>query len=234
MIVALPLLLALAGATPPARVLVVDFQSEGASEAVKILVQDEVAARVTKERLDVLTMTDIRNQLDLEVQKRVVGCSDESCLIEIASALGAEYTIYGRIGVVGGLTVVNITLLDARRQVAIGRESAEAHDPDELLKNIRLAAQRLVAPIAPPSGPPVLAITGATIAGVGFLAMAAGVGLGVQGYIVVKDTHTEAQDGPSRDAKDQAAERIDLGAVIGSIGLGVLAAGGIFAIATLE
>lgn len=224
----------LATAAAPPRVLVVDFQSEGASEAVRVLVQDEVAARVTKEQLDVLTMTDLRNQLDVEAEKRAVGCTDESCLIEIASALGAEYTIYGRISTVGGLTVVNITLLDARRQVAMGRESAEAHNPEELLQNVRLAAQRLVAPIAPPKGPPILAITGASVAGLGFLATAVGAALCAQAYLVVTDTHTLAQDGPTRDDKVEALGRIDAGALLGGVGLGVLVGGGILALATME
>lgn len=230
----LSLFVALAAAPGPGRVLVLDFKLEGADPALKALVQDEVAARISKERLDVLTTADIQHELDMEAQKRAVGCGDESCMVEIANALGAEFTVYGRIVVLDGLTVVNMTLLDAQRQVAMTRESVQARDADTLVKEVSRAAHRLVAPIAPPHGPPVLGITGVSVAGLGLATAAVGAALGVEAWVVIKSARTIAEEGPTAQAKDEALERFDIGLLVGGVGLGVIAAGTVFAVATWE
>lgn len=234
MLIGIPIVVALAAAAPGSRVLVLDFKSEGGSEAVRALVQDEVASRVSKDGLNVLTTADIQHELDMEAQKRAVGCGDESCMVEIANALGAEYTIYGRIAVLDGLTVVNMTLLDAHRQVAMTRESVQARDSDTLVREIGRAAHRLVAPIAPPHGPPVAGIAGVSVAGLGLATAAVGVALGIEAWVVIKSARTIAEEGPTAQEKDAALERFDLGALIGGIGLGVIAAGTVFAVATWE
>lgn len=225
--------LSAASAAPP-RVLVLDLKSEGASEAVKVLVQDELAKRISKEGLSVISVADIQHELNLEAQKQAVGCGDESCMVEIANALGAEFTVYGSIVVLNGLTTVNMTLLDAQRQVAMTRESLQTRDTDALSAEMKTAVHRLVAPIAPPHGPPVLGITGATVAGLGLVTTSIGVALAVQGYIAVKDDQPIGNEGITFEAKQDAAERIDIGALVAGIGLGVLAAGGVFAFATWE
>lgn len=235
MVVALPILLALnVSAASPTRVLVMDFKAEGGSEAVRVLVQDEVAQRVSKEHLETLTTKDIQHQLDVEAQKRAVGCGDESCFVEIANALGAEFTIYGNIAVIDGLTVVNMVLLDAHRQVAMGRESAQARTADDLIKEVQRATHRLVAPIAPPHGPPVLGITGVSVAGLGFVTAAVGAALAIEAWVVIKDAKVLSREGAEAADKERALDRFDLGLLVGGIGLGVIAGGTVFAVATWE
>lgn len=218
----------------PARVLVLDLKSEGASEAVKVLVQDELAKRISKEGLSVLTAADIQSELNVEAQKQAVGCGDESCMVEIANALGAEFTVYGSVVVLNGLTVVNLTLFDAHRQVAMTRESLQTRDTDALAQELKPAVNRLVAPIAPPHGPPVLGITGASVAGLGLATAAVGAAVGIEAWIVVKSARTLSENGPTAQDKEDALERFDIGALVGGIGLGVIAAGTLFAVATWE
>lgn len=222
-----------ASAAPP-RVLVLDLKSEGASEAVKVLVQDELAKRISKEGLNVIAVADIQHELNMEAQKQAVGCGDEACMVEIANALGAEFTVYGSIVVLNGLTVVNMTLLDAQRQVAMTRESLQTRDTDQIAAEMKPAVHRLVAPIAPPHGPPVLGITGVSVAGLGLVAAAVGTAVGVEAWIVIKSARTVSENGPTAQAKDEALERFDIGALVGGVGLGVIAAGTVFAVATWE
>jgi hypothetical protein len=211
--------LTVASVAPP-RVLVLDLKNEGASEAVRVVVQDELAKRISKEGLNVV--------------KQAIGCGDESCMVEIANALGAEFTVYGSIVSLNGLTVVNLTLLDAQRQVAMTRESFQTRDTDTLSAELKPAVHRLVAPIAPPHGPPVLGITGVSVAGLGLVTAAVGTAISVEAWVVIKSERTISEAGPDAQAKDDALERFDLGLLIGGVGLGVIAAGTVFAAATWE
>jgi hypothetical protein len=225
--------LTVASVAPP-RVLVLDLKNEGASEAVRVVVQDELAKRISKEGLNVVTTADIQHELNLEAQKQAIGCGDESCMVEIANALGAEFTVYGSIVSLNGLTVVNLTLLDAQRQVAMTRESFQTRDTDTLSAELKPAVHRLVAPIAPPHGPPVLGITGVSVAGLGLVTAAVGTAISVEAWVVIKSERTISEAGPDAQAKDDALERFDLGLLIGGVGLGVIAAGTVFAAATWE
>ncbi len=219
---------------PPPRVLVLDLTSEGASEAMRVLVQDELAQRISKEGLDVVTVADIQHELNVEAMKQAVGCGDESCMIEIANALGADFTVYGTVVVLNGLTTVNLTLLDAHRQVAVARESLQTRDTDALAREVESTVNRLVAPIAPPHGPPVLGIAGASVAGLGLVTAGVGAAVGAEAWIIIKSARTLAENGPTAQAKDDAVDRFGIAALVGCLGLGVIAGGTVFALATWE
>ena len=127
--------------TPPAtptterlRLLVLDFSAEsdvpaGLVSSVGSLVSAELA---TYPELDVIANADMRRMVELEGARQQSGCSDASCLAEIAGALGARLVVFGSVGKLGTATVVNLNLFDSVTAQSTGREFVQVKDPSEL------------------------------------------------------------------------------------------------------
>jgi hypothetical protein len=99
----LSILLLLAVAPPAERVAVYDIQADTAlGDRVGPVLTSSIVAEVRKLRgLSVIGMDEVRAMLDLEAQKQLVGCADDSCLAEIAAALGVDTVLVGSIARVG-------------------------------------------------------------------------------------------------------------------------------------
>jgi hypothetical protein len=79
---------------------------------------------------------DVRAMLTAEQQKNLLGCNDESCMAELAGALGADWLIGGSVGRLEDLYVLSLQLIDARKARVTSRASTN-------LKNLREAADRI-------------------------------------------------------------------------------------------
>ncbi|HUU00123.1 MAG TPA: hypothetical protein VM425_01640 [Myxococcota bacterium] len=66
---------------------------------------------------------DVRALLTAEQQKNLLGCSDESCMAELAGALGADWLIGGSVGRLEDLFVLTLQLIDARKARVTSRAS---------------------------------------------------------------------------------------------------------------
>jgi len=66
---------------------------------------------------------DVRAMLTAEQQKNLLGCSDESCMAELAGALGADWLIGGSVGRLEDLYVLSLQLIDARKARVTARAS---------------------------------------------------------------------------------------------------------------
>lgn len=131
-------------------VLVLDLQPTNAPPEEVRLITDLIASSLSQHRgLSVLTSADITQALGLEAQKQSLGCTDESCLAELAGALGAELVVGGSVGKLGSLTVVNLSFFDSRAARSAGRKSIEVRDLEELPAAVRGAVIDIVADIAP-------------------------------------------------------------------------------------
>src|SRR6185437_9656523 len=149
---ALALALATAAAPAPApkpRVLVMDFRNDGVDAKVVAIIRDALTAHLAKlGSVDVMSTEDVRRQVDIDQQKSAaLGCSLESCMAEVANALGADYILFGNIGTLGGLFEGNMSLLDAKKSASIGRETIEVHSIEELPSSVRDAGDRLISVI---------------------------------------------------------------------------------------
>jgi hypothetical protein len=67
-------------------------ESKPVSDAVAGLIPVELAP-VTS--FDVLSTADVQQMVELEAEKAAMGCADNSCLAELAGALGADLVVYG-------------------------------------------------------------------------------------------------------------------------------------------
>ena len=130
----MPLLLSLlivAAATPGVaprprvKVAVLDVQDiTGRSAArAKLLTDVAVSEVAALRRFDVISSFEIGQLLGLEQQKALLGCThSESCLAEIAGALGVDYLVSGRLGRLGSRERLDLRLVDARKARLVASE----------------------------------------------------------------------------------------------------------------
>ena len=222
--------------------LVLELRNTGGDDNVVKLVGEALASQLAKSALlEVLTAGDIKSALDLEAQKRALECGDESCLAEIASALGAEYVVSGSVGTIGALTVVNVAMMNGKTAASMGRESVEAKNAEELLASTRSAADRLgalitgVAVVAP-------AESAGSSAGlvIGVIVTSAGVvGAGIGGAIlgealsVTGDVRPIGAGGADAKEKTDAVGRVDPALLLTGAGLAMAIAGVVVAVVSM-
>ncbi|MFC1610817.1 hypothetical protein ACFL6C_07655 [Myxococcota bacterium] len=99
------------------RLLVVDLTvEEGVSGSTARLLNHLLLSRLQATgRFDVFGQADLRSMLELEREKQLLGCFDVLCISEIAGALGADRTLFGSVGAIGDMYLVNLTLLNNSR-----------------------------------------------------------------------------------------------------------------------
>ena len=87
--------------------------------------------------LELITSKDIQSMAALEADKRDMGCDDSnSCLAELAGALGARLVIFGDVGMLGPNLILGLNLFDSEEAKAISRIIVRTKDlgdfPDKL------------------------------------------------------------------------------------------------------
>ena len=208
-------------AAPPEKtLLIMNFQIKGDVDAgVASTINDILAsAMVSTGRFRVMTGDDIQSLMALESGKQAAGCETDSCLAEIAGALGAELVITGRVGRLGSLYVAKLSLIEPATASTLGLETLEAESFESFSERLKPLAKRFTAraygeavediPAPPPPktpGPPAddvdtasaggglgtlfLIGGGATVAvALGLTAVAAGVA--IAGLGIVNDAQT--------------------------------------------
>lgn len=126
-----------ADTAPPMRVAVYDLEVEGLSPRTARVVTDSVLFEVRKlTRVSAIGMDEVRAMLDHEAQKQLVGCSaEESCLADIAGALGVDGLVIGALARVGEEHIFTLKRIDQRAAatVATSTKRLPAGDGEELL-----------------------------------------------------------------------------------------------------
>ena len=87
-------------------------------------------------RFRVVGMKDVDQMLSQEQRKQLAGCTDTSCLVEIAGAMGTQYTLDGTVGVVGSSNVLSLTLIDVTKATVASRKTAVVKGENEQLLGI--------------------------------------------------------------------------------------------------
>jgi hypothetical protein len=110
------------------------------------IVTDAVVAELRKlEGVTVTSMDEVNAMLDHEAQKQIMGCEDESCLAEIAAALGVDEIVIGSIARVGEGTVFGLKRIDQREAKTKGgvNKRLEAASGEETLAVVGPAIEEL-------------------------------------------------------------------------------------------
>lgn len=76
--------------------------------------------------------SDMKDMLDAEQQKMMLGCDKESCMAELAGAMGAERLIAGSVGMLGTMHVVTLKLVDTKSAQVTSRASRRFQKIEEV------------------------------------------------------------------------------------------------------
>jgi hypothetical protein len=182
--------------------------------------------------------SDLQRVLDADAARAAMDCTADSCLTEIADAIGAPQLITGQLGRIGDTWVITLTRTRREDMTALARVAREAKgtSPEGLLPQIDGMMDDLfgAAMVAPTSAASVLVPIGGSIVG-GGLAVAAigGIVLGLNYLSYQTDTTDvggQAQfKGKAEDlAPWQEARNTQqlVGAAVAVVG-GIVAAGGL-------
>jgi len=110
--------------------------TEGIDASKGPLLDDMLLTELGKrcpEQIKILGAKDVANLLGHEEQKQLLGCEDDSCLIEIGNAMGASHLFSTTAGRIGDQLVVSGTLLDVRTASALHRETLYPEGSEEAI-----------------------------------------------------------------------------------------------------
>jgi TolB-like protein len=240
------LALLLAAAAPDAsslKIAVYELEARDIDPVLARVVTDAVVAELRKlQGLDVVAFDEVRAMLDMEAQKQLVGCSDESCLAEIAEALGVDAIAIGNLAKVGDQTVFGLKVIDQRKATIVGQytQRLAAASGEECLAAVGPAIEKLfpdrplipgqtrgVAPeialrLSPPPLDPWLVWTGAGVAGAAVVVAAGALAVNGLAYGAALTSTEGSIGGPAVDGKELSAT---IGAVRGSFWTAIGATG---------
>ncbi|MBS2025369.1 MAG: hypothetical protein JST92_23455 [Deltaproteobacteria bacterium] len=105
-----------------------------------------------------LVSADIRALLGFEKTRQNLGCDEnsESCMAELAGALGVDEVVHASVAVAGAQYLITVTRLDAHKALPLGRfADSTPRDQAALVHAMRVAAWKLFggaepAPLPPP------------------------------------------------------------------------------------
>ena len=148
---------AAAGAPRLRSILVLELRGDPSvvDAATLSTITSTVAAAVSRRRgLNVLTAQDVKNLVDIEAQKQMLGCTtgSESCLAEVANAMGAELVLSGDVGKLGSSFVINLNLFDAGKARSLGRDTLTVHDLSQLPQLLEGSIGGLLSPVTGEQG----------------------------------------------------------------------------------
>lgn len=103
---------------------------------------------------EVITQAQMKALLDLEAQKQLVGCADDSCMAQLGAALGVDELVGGTVAKVGTSWLIGLRRVDAKSATS---RLADRRFKGGTLDDVLDALPSLVAEVsqAAPSAPPV-------------------------------------------------------------------------------
>jgi hypothetical protein len=99
--------------------------------------------QLTLEHVRVTTQHQIAQALGLERQRQLLGCSDSSCVAEIAGALGVDGIVMGTLAKVGGQYQVDLRVISPNDARPIAAYSHRVEGEAELLDDYSAAARQV-------------------------------------------------------------------------------------------
>ena len=134
-------------ADDPTSIAVMEFASKGGIEAQKMDALSDMLANEIRAlgNYKVVGKSDIRAALQLEEQKALLGCDDESCLAEIGGALGVRLVVTGNVSLFGKTYLLNLKMLDvADIKVVAGISQKVSGGEDMLIDALGVAAKKMI------------------------------------------------------------------------------------------
>jgi hypothetical protein len=187
----------------------------------KVSILNGRIASLLSARTDVETVTsaDMQAMAQIDASKAAMGCDEASCLAEMASALGARYVIYGRVGRLDDVILLQVNLFDASVGKPISRQEAQGAQLKELSATMPKLINDLLRPLGgapvtqaavveqPAVGPPSQPLSSLVLIGGGVAA----VGVVAAGALGVWALGLDADLGSAQASLDQKQFAYDYG-----------------------
>ena len=81
----------------------------------------------------VVAGADLLALIGFDKQKQLLGCTDNSCLVQIGGALGVDFLLTSEVAAVGDRWLLTTTLLDVVKASALARSTKQAKTPGDLV-----------------------------------------------------------------------------------------------------
>jgi len=104
-------------------------------------------------RFEVTSRSDISQLIGFERQKQLLGCTDTTCVAELAGALGVAFVASADLGRLGDVSVLSLKLIDVRRAKVVARVTKDVPTDAALVQAAREAARELAAAVPEPAPP---------------------------------------------------------------------------------
>ena len=135
---------------PLLRVAVYDLELQDIAPAVGVVVSSSLLEEMRKlDGVSVVGMNEIRDMLSLEATKQLAGCSEaaDSCLAELAGAIGVDELVSGKLTKVDDGTAILLRRIDQKHSAVKGTfsERLKASSGQEFLATIGPAVAQLYA-----------------------------------------------------------------------------------------
>lgn len=187
----LHVLLALLAAAPSAsdssipeltrpRLIVLDLTTAGGVEAevAQVLTETLTAGASALPSFQVMSSQELRALMGIERQKQMLGCTENECIAELGGAMGARFVMTGSVARLGTAYQLNLTTLDTRTSLPLGRATRIAEDLRSLRAEMPVALADATAtprPVPPSRVLPTVLLTSgvAAVIGGGLLGMQA-------------------------------------------------------------
>ncbi len=92
-------------------------------------------------RFKVIGSSDISGLLSFEQKRQAVGCTEDSCMAELAGALGVEYVASANVGRLGDLRVLTFKIIDVKAARVVSRVRRTVANDTELANAIDAVAK---------------------------------------------------------------------------------------------
>lgn len=230
-----------AQAAPIGRIIVMPFSVSSGMDAKQGALLDEIylteLSKVVPPSVKLTGASDVTAMLGQMEQKRLAGCDDTSCLVEIGNAIGASHILSSSVGKMGGRFVVSTKLLSVSDAQVLHRNAVYRTSEEQLIEAVGDLAKALAASQgwamtaattaraetaapaqgdgdrrdSPAAGPGLLLMGGAVAGGVGVLVA---VGAGIAWLVL---------DGMAGDVQRSYGERKGLATaeLVGMLGTGL-------------
>jgi len=130
------------------RLLVLEPSSEVVNKPTLSTIASLMLVELSKQPgLDVISASDVKRLAELEGEKQSMGCVDSSCLAELAGAMGARYVVFGDVGQLGSLIILNLNLFDSSKATAVNRTTVQSNGVEDLPSKLAAGLRELTAPL---------------------------------------------------------------------------------------
>ena len=136
-------LLVLGQAPAPVKVAVPGLKLNGLDANLSEFYSGHLAQQLSFQGVSTITATEMAALLGLERQRQLLGCPDDSCKADIASALGVDGILVGSVTKLDKSYLLDVRVISSGSGSALAAASSNSEDNDRLVGTFAVVAQEL-------------------------------------------------------------------------------------------